>query len=85
MRSHQRQQVFFSLPAENRDDEPFFLKLEMSLIKNGGIMWNSTYAMLLHAFKLRKAIELYQLRHKPSKHERDIPYSGIEDRITPPD
>lgn len=57
----------------------------MLLVKDGGIGLTSTYEMLLSAFKLGEAIELYQLLHKPSKHERDIPYSDIKDRITPAD
>lgn len=65
MRSNQRRQVFTSLQAETQDDEPLFLEVEMLLVKDGRTKWNSTYAMLLRAFKLRRAIELYQLRHKP--------------------
>lgn len=82
MRSDQRHQAFIELQTELKDEDPIFKNVERLLVKDGGVRWNSTFPMMRRALQLREAIEPFQLRHKPTRDERDGAYSTIEDRIT---
>lgn len=81
MRSYQRRQAFIALQTEVKDEDPIFKDVERLLVKDGAVRWNSTFSILLRAPKLREAIGLFQLRHKPTRGGRKGAYSTIEDRI----
>ena len=86
MRIYQWRQAFIALQTEQHEGEKtIFWNVDMLLVKDGGIRWNSTYYMLFRAYELRRTIELYQLRYKPSRNEPKSPYSTINDRITSAD
>ncbi|KAL5370680.1 hypothetical protein DPSP01_014720 [Paraphaeosphaeria sporulosa] len=72
--SHKRRRLFTELQRQALVDDDLYDFSTLNLIKDGGIRWHSTYAMLLRCLELRQAIRLY------TKHLRDdAPLDGDYD------
>jgi hypothetical protein len=66
LRSDQRRQQLAVLQSECKENDDLYDYWELTLIKDGGIRWNSTYYMLKRFMEVRPAIELFFIRWKPA-------------------
>ena len=71
MRSTGRREDFADNQAEAAAEDELFDQLELMLIKDGGVRWNSTYFMAARAVKLKKAIQKYCLSWRPPANEKN--------------
>ncbi|TKA79670.1 hypothetical protein B0A49_04709 [Cryomyces minteri] len=79
-RSPKHREKFEIYQIEAAEEEELFDWIELMLIKDGGVRWNSTYFMLKRAKVLQKAITLFQ-KDNDTQDQEEISYSVSEDRI----
>ena len=69
---------------ESDEEYSLFQYTQRLLVKDGGILWNSTYYMLYRAIQLRTPIQRFQSRQVDAT-ARDDCYSASQDKLTAED
>ena len=72
--------------SESDGEEVLFAEREKVLVQDGGVRWNSIYAVLTRALQLRSTVERFQrIDAASSDDDTDGTYSPQLDRITSDD
>jgi hAT family C-terminal dimerisation region len=82
-RSHKKVELFEELQTEAKreKEDQLYANSTLSLMKDGGVRWNSVYHMLKRCLQLKDAVDLFFIRYDPGTDE----YDTYPDRLSDSD